>query len=485
MPPALRRLQERLIPNTTPTSMQTWAVRLLVIFTLLIGTLVVAGVAYAASRHLFLNSPFAIGGEGPVIKPGTGQPASDQQSTFPSGGEGPVLSSVDEPALTPWDGSTRVTVLLLGLDYRDWEADQVASRSDTMILLSLDPLTRSASILSIPRDLWVPIPGYTHAKINTAYYLGDAHKLPGGGPGLAVKTVEQVVGVPIHYYAQIDFAAFVRFIDEIGGVKIDVPEPIKIDLLGDGADTIKTLKPGVQVLPGEWALAYARNRKTEGGDFDRAARQQQVILGIRDRILSLDMLTTMIGKAPTLYQELASGIRTNLTVQEVIKLAVLAQEVESDDIKQGVIGQKQVVFGTSPDGLSILIPIPDKIILLRDELFATGAGLGPMTPGSSRERMQAEGAILNIYNGSRVGDLGTRSEMYLKSQGVKVAQVANAPEPYASTTLIDHTGSPYLLQYLMEVYGINPRRVFLEYDPNSLVDVEIYLGYDAEGANLN
>ena len=184
-----------------------------------------------------------------------------------------------EPTLTSWDGVGRVTILLLGLDYRDWEAGSEYSRSDTMILLTLDPLSHTAGILSIPRDMWVAIPGFQHGKINTAYYLGDAYKLPGGGPGLAVDTVEQFLGVPINFYAQIDFQAFVRFIDELGGVKIDIPEPITVDLLGSGAKTKKTLQPGVQVLPGEWALAYARARNTGGGDFDRAKRQQQVILG--------------------------------------------------------------------------------------------------------------------------------------------------------------------------------------------------------------
>ena len=186
-------------------------------------------------------------------------------------------------------------------------AQSDASRSDTMILLTLDPQTKTAGILSIPRDLWVAIPGFQHGKINTAYYLGDSYELPGGGPALAVKTVETFLGVPVNYYAQIDFGAFVNFIDEIGGVKINVPAEIKIDLLGTGSKTKKKLNPGVQVLPGEWALAYARTRYTENGDFDRARRQQQVIMAIRNQILSFDMLPKLVEKAPALYSQLASA----------------------------------------------------------------------------------------------------------------------------------------------------------------------------------
>ncbi len=353
-----------------------------------------------------------------------------------------------------------------------------------MILLTLDPLTRTGGILSIPRDTWVAIPGFTHAKINTAYYLGDAHKLPGGGPGLAVKTVEQFLGVPINYYAQLDFATFVRFIDEIGGVKLNVPEPITIDLLGDGQQTIKNLQPGVQVLPGEWALAYARNRKTAEGDFDRARRQQQVILAIRDRMLSADGLAKMIQKAPTLYQELASGIRTNLSLDDAIQLALLAKDVPMENIRQGVIGEQYIVFGRSPDNLSINIPIPDKVYLLRDEIFGDSGALGPLTPGEAPARMAAEGAQLAIYNGSRAADLADRSAQALRAQGANVVSVGAANEAYAATTVIDHTGNPYTLAYLKQIFGVRDDRIVLEYDPGSPVDVEFYLGYDAEGVTL-
>ena len=382
------------------------------------------------------------------------------------------------PTLTPWDGAGRVTVLLIGLDYRDWQTGEGASRSDTMILLTLDPLTKTAGMLSIPRDMWVAIPGFQHGKINTAYYLGEAYQLPGGGPGLAVKTVEQFLGVPINYYAQVDFGAFVKFIDELGGIKVDVPEKIKVDLLGDGSSTIKTLQPGVQVLPGEWALAYARNRYTQGGDFDRAKRQQQVILGIRDRVLSLDMLPTLIQKAPTLYQQLSSGVHTNLTLDQVVRLALLAKDVPIDEIKQGVLGEKYVLFGTSPDGLSIVIPLPDKIHTLRDEIFATSGSLSPQTPGDQTARMQVEAASVAVYNGSATGDLENRTAELLRGQGMNVVSTGAANQRYTNTTVVDHTGNPFTLRYLVDLMGISEYRIELAYDPSSPVSVELFLGDD-------
>ena len=102
------------------------------------------------------------------------------------------------------------------------------------------------------------------------------------------------------------------------------------------------------MLPGEWALAYARARYTQGGDFDRARRQQQVILGIRDRILSADMLPTLIGKAGILYQQLSAGIHTNLPLDAATQLAVLASQIPAVNIRQGVIDSSAVLFGESP-----------------------------------------------------------------------------------------------------------------------------------------
>lgn len=441
-----------------------------------------ASAGFLGMRQAALGWVGGAGGLGPNLVAGSATPAVNALGTPipPVPGSGSPAQVVE---LAEWDGAGRVTVLLLGLDFRDWEDQTEASRSDTMILLTLDPQTRTAGMLSIPRDLWVAIPGFKHGKINTAYYLGDAYKLPGGGPALAVKTVEQFLGVPINYYAQIDFAAFVRFIDEIGGVKIDVPAPIKIDLLGSGHRTIKNLKAGKQVLPGDYALAYARNRKTENGDFDRAFRQQQVIMGIRNQILDFKMLPSLVAKAPTLYAELASGVHTNLQLDEVIQLALLAEKVPEENIKRGIINKDNVVFGESPDGLSILVPLPDDIHNLRDEIFASNSSLGPQAPGSAVERMKAEGARVAIYNGSGDPSLAGRAAEYLRSQGMNVVQVGDAGQPYAATTILDHSGSPYALAYLIERFGIAPARIGIEFQPNASVDVELFLGSDAAGSN--
>lgn len=391
------------------------------------------------------------------------------------------LQTSNGPQAEPWDGASRVTILVMGLDYRDWEAGETP-RSDTMILLTLDPISLTAGMLSIPRDLWVNIPGSEagYGKITTAYFIGEAYQFPGGGPGLAVQTVEDAIGVPINFYAQLDFYSFIKFIDEIGCLDIKIRREITVDPLGPG-NTV-TLQPGTQPVCGAVALAYARQRYTDGGDFDRSQRQQEVIMAIRDQIFNLKLLPTLVAKSPILYNELSKGVRTNLNLQQIIQLALLAERIPRENIKKEVIGEDQVTFDTAPDGQSIVKPIPDKIRLLRDEIFTAGGPLGPMVnPTQAADptaMMQAEQARVIVQNGTGVEGLATQVSDLLRTQGVNVIQEGNADQIYGQMTLIDYTGKPYTLAYLAKTMNIGTENIFSRYDPNSPADVAVVVGQD-------
>jgi LCP family protein required for cell wall assembly len=389
------------------------------------------------------------------------------------------------PTPEPWNGATRVNFLVMGLDYRDWSSGQGPPRTDTMILLTVDPISKSAGMLSIPRDLWVNIPGFKYGKINTAYQLGEAYKLPGGGPGLAMKTVEGLLGIPIQYYGQIDFSAFVKFVDLIGGVRVNIAEPIKIDIIGaDNKDIpVKKLQPGWQRLPGIWALGYARARNTPGGDFDRAKRQQEVILSIRDRILKYDMLPMLFAKAPDIYNTISAGIHTNMNIDEAIRLAWMVKDIPVESIRSGIISKDQVTFGQSPDGLDVLKPRPEQIRQLRDEIFTASGAINPSAGKSKEELMKAENAKLSVQNGSQTPGLAARTQAYLVSLGINVVDVSNADNAYTSTSMTDFTGNPHTLTYLMELMNISPNKIYNRYDPASPYDVQIVLG--ADWANNN
>jgi LCP family protein required for cell wall assembly len=333
------------------------------------GLVLVAGVIV----HVLVRD-FTAGVSSPGLNPFSGMGGGSAPGTTAEPGTTP-LAALEPINVQPWNGSSRVTVLVMGLDYRDWESGSGAPRSDSMMLVSIDPITRQAGMLSIPRDLWVEIPGFDHNRINTAYMLGEAYKLPGGGPALASRTVEGVVGVPVNYFTVIDFKSFENVIDEIGGIDVLVQERIKISPIGRLSIW---LEAKAYHLDGAEALAFARVRKAAGDDFGRAKRQQQVVLAVLDRVVGFDMLPSLIRNAPALYQELASGVRTDLSLDQVVSLAWLAIQIPKDSIRSGVIGPPNMVrYFTRPDGAKVLGAVPDQIRLLRDEIFTATSGYGP------------------------------------------------------------------------------------------------------------
>jgi len=419
---------------------------------------------------------------------GSGLPPLFQDSGTQTTPGAPGAAAVDvQVTPVPWNGTDRITILAMGLDYRDWEAGADAAHSDSMMLVSIDPVSHTAGVLSIPRDLWVEVPEFGHNRINTAFYLGDQFDYPGdgshpgGGPGLAMRTVESVIGVPIQFYAVIEFAAFERAIDEIGGVDILVTEELRINPIG---------QPGMALYPhpyhfdGAQALAYARSRRTEGGDFDRAQRQQQVLLAVRDAILNVDGITTLLPRAPALYNEVASGIRTNLTLEQMVSLGLLALQIPVENIHQGIIGPPDmVVLETLPDGAQVLKPVPDQIRMLRDQIFTMTDAVGPSIDVTDPASASAqEAASVEVLNGAGIEGIATRAADYLRGQGINVVNVANADQMgYARTVILDYTGNPYTARYLMQLLNLTQSQIFSQTVPDSPVDLAVIVGADYTG----
>ncbi|MBN2556553.1 MAG: LCP family protein [Anaerolineales bacterium] len=382
-----------------------------------------------------------------------------------------------------WNGQERVTILLMGLDYRDWETGEGPARTDSMMLLTVDPISRTAGMLSIPRDLWVEVPLYGYGRINTAYFLGERDRLPGGGPALAVDTVENFLGIPIQYYVQIDFTAFERMIDELGGLEIEIMEDeLRVDPIGP--DNTVYLDSGVQTLSGPVALAYARARYTDQGDFDRANRQQEVALAIRDQILRLGMIPTLLQKAPLLYQELAAGINTNLGLEDMIALGLLALEIDVNEIYRGVISPPDMVtletvtYGGAE--AQVLKPIPSAIRELRDQIFAQTSAIGPSIEGEDgMEGAASEAARVAVLNGAGIEGLAGQTEEYLISLGLNVVEVGNADRmDYVTTMIIDYTGNPYTTRYLMTIMDLTQGQILYQTQADSDIDVVVIVGAD-------
>lgn len=415
------------------------------------------------------------GVEGPVI--------GSDGTAVPNVTELPPPINVPESDLPPaWDGASRITILIIGLDYRDWIANEGPPRSDTMILLTIDPLTKTAGILSIPRDMWVNIPGFSYGRINMAYADGEGSKLPGGGPELARKTVEQFIGVPIQYYAQVDFSTFASFIDEIGGIEIYNDENLRLDRVGGGKDKIKLTCCGMRLLDGEKALAYVRFRKDKEGDVARANRQQKVIIAIRNKVLSPENFPVLIGKAQTFYEQFSAGIRTNMPFDTAIRLGVLAKDIPVESIKQGTIDYTMVALDSTVLGgqdASVMKPLPDKIRELRDQIFTAGGAINPLAnqndlPGL----MQADGARVRVLNGSFTAGLDTTTGNFLAAQGVPVTEIGPT-EATNATVIVLYSPKLYTLKYLQAVFGVtSSAQILFKPDPTSTVDVEVRLGND-------
>jgi LCP family protein required for cell wall assembly len=381
-----------------------------------------------------------------------------------------------EQPLPRWEGTERINILAMGIDQR--ENEEGPWRTDTILVLTLDPVTTSGGMLSIPRDLWVPIPGYHEGRINQAHFLGEVYDYPGGGPALAVKTVQYNIGVPIHYYVRFSFTAFEELVDLIGGIDVLVAEDIEDPTYPDeayGYDPFY-LSAGWQHLDGERALKYARTRHSPGGDFDRAERQQQVLMAIFDQVTRLDLLPQLASRAPELWQTLQGAVETDLTLDEIIALAQLASEVETEDIRYGVIDEYYTQFGTTPDEQQVLIPIRDRMREMRDYIF-TAEAPSPEYAEDPTTRLAEEAATIKVLNGTTTEGLAKRTTDYLRLRGFQVITPTNADRSdYTETLVIVYTGKTYTAEYLINLLGLPATAVVHGPDPSAEYDISVILG---------
>lgn len=380
--------------------------------------------------------------------------------------------------LPRWEGTERINILVMGIDQREFEDGPW--RTDTMLVLTIDPVTKSGGMLSIPRDLWVPIPGYDEGRINQAHFFGDVYDYPGGGPALAVKTAQYNLGIPIHYYGRFNFTAFEKLVDIIGGIDVYVAEEINDEFYPDeayGYDPLH-IPAGWQHLDGEMALKYARTRHSLDGDFGRAERQQQVVMAVFDQVTRLELLPQLASRAPELWQTLQGAVETDLTIDQIIALAQLASEVSRDDIRYGVIDEYYTQFWTTPDGQEVLIPLRDRMREMRDYIFTTEAPL-PEYAEDPAVHLAEEAAVIKVLNGTTTAGLAALTADYLGRQGFQLTDPDNADRSdYAESLIIVYNTKTYTAEYLANLLGLPPTAVIHGPDPNAEHDISLILGAD-------
>ena len=416
--------------------------------------------------------------ETPVIDNGQNKP---NPTTAP---ELPVPEEVEYPT---WDGGSRINILFVGLRADDPTQGGCPFCTDTLILVTVDPMTKTAGMLSIPRDMWVNIPGFGYSRINTAWTLGRRSKLPGGGPAQVMKTVSHFIGVPVDYYVQVDFDTFVDIINLIDGVDVYNDETIVLDPMAHGKDfpKVKLTCCGMRHLNGRVALAYARCRHIEqgckDGDIGRAKRQQKVIFAIRDKVLSPANFPKLLAQAPQLYNIFSAGIHTNMSLEDATKLAVLVRDIPTKNIRNSVIDHSMLGFGNVMLGgqrASIMKPIPDKIRVLRDEIFTASGPTSPMAQGHPISLMLADGARVRVLNGTSTPQLETRTRNYLSQRGVLVTELGDT-KAQSRTVIVLYSPKLYALKFLQGIFEIDrSSQILIRPDPSQSVDIEVQLGND-------
>lgn len=373
----------------------------------------------------------------------------------------------------------RVNILLLGTDKR--LSEQGPSRTDTMIVVTVDPGTKTAGMLSIPRDLWVPIPGHSENRINVAHFLGERDKYPGGGPALAKKTVQYTLGIPVQYYVRINFEGFEKLIDAIGGIQVEVKSAIHDEKYPDNNYGYMTvdIPAGLQHMDGKTALQYARARHGSS-DFSRARRQQQVLRAVRDKVLSLNIPLTRI---PEMLKLVGDSVQTDLSLSEMYSLAKLAREISSE-INSVVIDESMTTRQITPDGADVLLPNRE---LIRE---AVNQFLGNPNPTSTADQsdpalIRQEAARVDVQNGTLTPGLAQRTADYLKGKGYNVGSVSNADRSdYAKTILIDYSGKENTVRLLTQLFQVAKENVRHEQGIQGGPDIRLILGRDAAAQPL-
>lgn len=367
------------------------------------------------------------------------------KNIFGNGGGAGALALQDNFDVTQLkgEGDGRVNILLLGIGGEGHEGPNL---SDTIMVVSVDPKTKNTAMLSIPRDLYVKLPGVgqyatQYGKVNAANVYG--------GPEYASRVIQTVIGVPIHYFVVMDFSGFKQAVDAVGGVDINVPEAINDpEYPCDNGRTVCGFKlaAGQQHMNGAIALKYARSRKSTS-DFDRAARQQQVIAALRDKSLQLSTLTNPV-KLLGLIETLGTHVKSNLQTNEIKKLATVAKDIDMSKVSKEVLDTdrpESLLHG----GVDIIpeagyIEVPKLgTFSYRDihdfvkNLFADGYIL-------------EENALVEVQNGSGIPGLAGTVTKSLKSAHYNLSSASNANEYYAKTVLYDYTGGqkPYTVNYL-------------------------------------
>jgi LCP family protein required for cell wall assembly len=366
------------------------------------------------------------------------------------------------------NGQETVNFLLIGSDKRPG----TSFRTDTMIVVILRPTEGQVSLISIPRDLWVSIPGWENQRINTAYQRGISVNYPGGGPGLLKDTIQYNLGIRIDHTALVDFDGFRKIVDTLGGVDVPVScaytdwhliDPSLNPELESNWE-LYTVNPGVIHMDGDLALWYARSRQ-KSSDFDRGRRQQEVLRALFNQALQ----TGTLSRIPELYNNLKDSIETDLNLGDLLQLSLYAPRMTNADIRSYYIRPPYVSSWITDGGAYVLLPNQELLTQLLTE------ALSPSTIA-----VQRQSVVIEVMNGTSIPGYETLASNRLNYAGYETIILPSDRQDYAYSVLIDKSAAQdrSVSNNILTVMGMLPGSFIPAPDANSTAHYLLILGYD-------
>lgn len=362
------------------------------------------------------------------------------KQVFKGGGEALAWNCDPDPNKLKGEGDGRINFLILGKGGP--EQPDGPDLTDTIILASVDPCNKEAGLLSVPRDLAVKMDSSETVKVNAVYALTKMSAQANGksdeeaekaGIDAMEKTIEKVTGVPINFYVMLDFTAFEQAINAVGGITIDVKNPVSEQLRLKDKQYKLDVPVGRQDFDGLRALAYTRCRHCDNrSDFGRSERQREVIIALKDKVLSLGTYSNPV-KISQLIDSFGGRVSTNLSVpDDLSKLYNLSQEIESSKISSvSLVDEPNVLLKSGGFyGDLGLVQIPTAGIFRYDEI-------NDFVRNTFKDGfIKKEDAKVVVLNGTSVPGLATSKSDVLKSYGYNVIKVDDAPDKNTPNTIL-------------------------------------------------